>query len=228
MSLRHSSLATLTCTLLVMLMLAACENETYDAGDGKYSYLRADFGEIQTGDATIALGGTTDDGTTLLFTSPYTATWAAKADTIYRALIYYKTSNEGNGKVEPQAVSRIPVLKPYHTTRPDTVKFHPLSLESTWVSNNGKYLNIGIIVKTGQAEGIDALQTIGLMYESEQTLTDGTRELRLRFIHDQAGVPEYYSSRSFVSLALSDIIADQVTISIPTYDGWISRTLTVK
>lgn len=222
------TLPKLSVLILLALVFTACENETYDTGDGKYSYLRADFGEIRTGAAATAIGGTTDEGETLLFSSPYTTAWAAKADTTYRALIYYKYNNVETDKVEPQAISRVPVVKVYYTARPDTVKFDPLTLESVWMSKNKKYLNIAVILKTGQAEGIDALQTIGLMYENEATLPGDKRELRLRFIHNQAGVPQYYSSRTFVSLPLKNISADFIAISIPTYDGWISRTLQIR
>ena len=212
--------------LLLLLALTACENETYDSGDGKYSYLRADFGEIYTGDPTVALGAVTDEGDAIVFSQPYTVRWAVKADTTYRALVYYHVL--ADGKAQPQSVSRVPVITPYVTARPDTVKFDPLSLESTWVSKNGKYLNVAVVVKTGQADGIDALQTIGLMHDGEAVLADDTKQLRLRFIHDQAGVPQYYSSRAFVSLPLKDIAADVITLSVPTYDGWISRTISLE
>lgn len=205
--------------LALLLVLAACENETYDAGDGKYSYLRADFGEVRIGAATLAVGAVTDEGTELMFGSPYSAQWAVKADTIYRALIYYYDKVE-NGKTAPYSISRVPVIEPYFTMRPDTLAFDPIVFESAWVSKSGKYLNIGLYVMTGQADGIDRTQTIGVIHDGVETLGDGTRKLNLRLYHNQKGVPEYYSSHAYISIPLKDVDADQIAIAIPTYDGW--------
>lgn len=209
--------------LLVLLILTSCENETYDTGDGKYSYLRADFGEIRTGAPAVALSGVTDDGMELTFATPYATSWATKGDTIYRALIYYKGTE--NGKVEAQAVSRVPVVQLLTTARPDTLKFDPLTFESAWVSKNGKYINIGFIVKTGQEDGVDALQTIGVMRDAVVTRLDGTRQLPLHLYHNQAGVPQYYSAKSFLSIPLKDVNVDEISISIPTYKGVETRVI---
>ena len=48
--------------LLFLLALTACEDETYKTGDGRYSYLCADFGEVMTGESMQLLGGITDEG----------------------------------------------------------------------------------------------------------------------------------------------------------------------
>ena len=119
-------------------------------------------------------------------------------------------------------------MKPYETQRPDTLSYDPLVFESTWVSKNGKYLNLGFYVKTGQADGIDGTQRLGFVQEGVTTQPDGSRMLTLRVYHDQMGVPEYYSAHGFVSVPLLDIYVDQITLHIPTYDGWTSRTLTIE
>ena len=206
------------CETIALLALCACVNDPYESGDGKYSYLRADFGEIRTGASTVALGAVTDEGETLTFASPYTVSWALKADTIYRSRIYY--DKQDDGKTTPQAISRVPVVKIYETTRPDTLKYDPVTFESAWVSKSGKYLNVGFFIKTGQAEGIDAVQTVGVMQEAVVD-EGGVTTLRLKLFHDQKGVPEYYSSRAFISIPLKDVSADNIILSVPTYnEGW--------
>lgn len=212
--------------LLFLLALTACEDETYKTGDGRYSYLCADFGEVMTGESMQLLGGITDEGKSMAFSHPYTAQWATTPDSTYRALIYYYLLDDN--RATPYSISRVPVMKPYETQRPDTLSYDPLVFESTWVSKNGKYLNLGFYVKTGQADGIDGTQRLGFVQEGVTTQPDGSRMLTLRVYHDQMGVPEYYSAHGFVSVPLLDIYVDQITLHIPTYDGWTSRTLTIE
>ena len=59
--------------------------------------------------------------------------------------------------------------------------------------------------------------------------TDGTRLVRLSLYHDQAGVPEYYTTTAYVGIAVSrlpiePVAGDEVSINIETYDGTLTRT----
>ena len=84
---------------LTTLLFAACTADNYDTGDGKYSYLRADFVEAHT----VASGkidyAITDDGDSVRLNPVVSASWATKRDSIYRALLYYNKvegrENEG-------------------------------------------------------------------------------------------------------------------------------------
>jgi len=97
-------------------------------------------------------------------------------------------------------------------------------LESAWLGKNGKYLNLGILLKTGQVDGEDGVHTIGLAQDTILVNTDGTRTAKFRFLHDQAGVPEYYTNRRFVSILLPDtVVLDTIRLTIPTYNGKTER-----
>lgn len=54
---------------------------------------------------------------------------------------------------------------------------------------------------------------------------DGTTTQHLTLYHDQGGVPEYYSQRTYVSIPLSDIHADFIILTINTYDGGKERKI---
>lgn len=64
---------------LTTLLFAACTADNYDTGDGKYSYLRADFVEAHT----VASGkidyAITDDGDSVSLNPVVSASWATSA-----------------------------------------------------------------------------------------------------------------------------------------------------
>ena len=78
-----------SCLLWMLCMLAACEQENYDKGDGKYSRLVTAFVEAPTNQERQVVYVDTDEGERLALNAPYTAKWLLKADTTYRAVLYY-------------------------------------------------------------------------------------------------------------------------------------------
>ena len=92
--------------LLVIVM--SCQRENYRTGDGKYSYLRADFAELHTTSPRVVDYLITDDGDSVAFSPRITVDWAVRGDSVYRVLAYYNLSEEG-----PEAVrmKQIPVMK---------------------------------------------------------------------------------------------------------------------
>lgn len=205
------------------LFLAACTTESYESGDGRYSYLKAEFGEVMTAEAETVVGFTTDEGTSLKFSPSYAAKWAEKENTSYRALVYYDKVVEGVTKAH--SISNVPVVKPLVTNRPDTLKTDPLIFNSAWVSTNGKYLNIGFSVKTGVPDDKDLRQAIGIWREKVVTNADGTKDVYLRVTHKQNGIPEYYRSEGFLSIPLNSVNADNIYLTVNTYDGEVQRKL---
>jgi len=206
--------------LFTFLLFTSCESDVYETGDGEYSYLRADFGEVYVAGATQLTKCVTDEGEQFIFSPQHTAQWALKGDTLYRALVYHKSIESGMSRV--YALTQIPVLKPLLSERPDTFHTDPMTLESAWVSANGKYLNIGYAVKTGVADGIDARQQLGVFYETRPTGA-GDEVLRLRLTHAQNGVPEYYTARGFMSIPLQRLSAHKASLSVHTYSGDVIR-----
>ncbi|MBQ7422140.1 MAG: NigD-like N-terminal domain-containing protein [Prevotella sp.] len=209
--------------LILLFFFVACTNDPYESGDGKYSYFRADFVEAQTGNSRQIVGALTDDGDQLAFNPPGSCRWATAPDSVYRALLYYNKVVGG----EPEYISLTSVsVLPFGRLKDDEPMIDdPVGFESAWVSRNGKYLNMQLALKTGVEEGLDAKQVIGAVLESVEELADGSHEFRLRFYHEQNGIPEYYSSRTYVSIPLSELRSgDAVRISVNTYAGEVVKS----
>ena len=207
--------------LCIIVLLSACTNEAYDSGDGRYSYLRADLVEAHTIAAKTIDRATTDDGEALRLDPYATADWAEKADTIYRALLYYNKV-EGAAACEPVTIARVPVLYPIAADKiEDETKTDPVTLESLWVSANSRYINLALLLKTGKADDPEAVQSIGITKEEP---TDGP--LTLRVLHDQGTVPQYYTSRIFLSIPVTDDLAGHtIRLIVNTYNGIVEKTI---
>lgn len=213
-------------TLAAGLILAACTSESYDSGDGTYSYLRADFAMLHaSADLSVDLF-TTDDDTRLYVAEPFTATWIAVADSSYRALVYYNVPKTGATTTEVSVVSaaQVYVLTPIAAEKYDTIHTDPVAFESAWLSANGSFLNIGFYIKNGTSDDENAVHTIGIVDEGTDTLDDATTRRSLRLYHDQGTMPQYYSSRRYASIRTDNIDADTVRITIEDYDATIERS----
>lgn len=108
-----------------------------------------------------------------------------------------------------------------------------LGLETAWMSKNGRYINLGIIVKTGKQDETDSSQRIGLAYTGSEEAADGTKVHHLTLLHDQNGVPEYYSSNAYVSVSLSSLpfpamSGDRIEIAVNTYGGEKKEVFTIQ
>ena len=205
-------------TFLPFYLFISCSNDPYESGDGDYSYLRADFVELKTTAAQTVPEAVNDDNELLTFASPMTVSWAEKANTVYRALLYYNKVE--NGSPVPFSAVQVPVLTPSELKEGETMHTDPLTLESSWTSANGKYLNLSLLVKTGVEEGLDARQTIGVVIRGITEQPDGTNRYDLVFYHHQNGVPEYYTSRIYTSIPLSFFKSgDTATLTIHTNQG---------
>lgn len=239
MSIFKKSLTTLllplTYYLLPITFLTACTSESYETGDGKYSYLRADFGEIHTAKPQQVDYAVNDEGRRISFETAPTVKWAEKGDTLYRALLYYNDL--------PDKAARSISLQPVYVLAPKAAEdvkdphHDPVTFESAWLSTCQRtdltiavdsvkreavthYLNMAFLLKTGQPDDEKARQTIGMM--SEQT-DDG--KLRLTLLHDQGAIPQYYSTRIYTSIPLSDSQLQRgIVLSVNTYDGELIRT----
>ncbi|MCI6618621.1 MAG: NigD-like N-terminal domain-containing protein [Prevotella sp.] len=208
--------------LCLLLIMAACTADQYDTGDGRYSYLSADFVRAHTSMAGAVDYAVTDDGDSLILNPEGKASWATKADSVYRALLYY---NKVKGGAEPVVITRVPVIIPLATSRPDTLRTDPVTFESAWVSKDGRYLNVGYAVKTGRSDQADTqYQTLGIRLDSAVADTEGRRRISLTMYHDQHGVPEYYSVRGYVSIPLDKVQRPcTLELTVNTYSGVVRR-----
>lgn len=203
-------------TVLSLSLFVACTNDPYESGDGTYSYLCAEFVELSTTTATTVPSATTDGDELLLFDNPIQVKWAEKADTVYRALLYYNKVE--NAKPQPISAVQVPVLYPSALKDGEEMHADPLTVESSWMSANGKYFNLSLLLKTGVEEGLDARQTIGVVITNVTDQTNGTKHYDLMLYHHQNGVPEYYTSRVYTSIPTAFFKSgDTATLTVNTY-----------
>ena len=219
---------TVCAAVALMLWTTACTTEDYESGNGEYSYLRADFAEVHTVGSKKVANARTDEGDSLVLQPPLDCSWTTTPDSTYRALLYY--SREPGKKLEVKGFSAMQVLV-LNTKVPKEgteVRTDPLTLESAWLSPNGKYLNLGLYVKIGKGDAKDAYQTLGMVRDTVITTDDGTKVHHLRLMHNQNGMPEYYSSRIYTSTPLAPFgKGDVLRVEVNTYEGKVVRMFTL-
>jgi hypothetical protein len=210
--------------LLSLLTLFSCEQDLYEKGDNEYSYMRADFVEAVVGSDKQVVYVVTDNDERLLLTAPYTDSWIGRSDTVYRAILYYSNQDD-RAKVE--LMGRVSTL----SIKTDSVSVgtwkeklaDPLGLETAWVSFNKKYLNLGLVLRTGAVDDESKIQKLGMHYSSSYINADSTRTVHLLLSHNQGEVPEYYSQRVYVSVPISEVPTDTLRVSINTYNGVVTK-----
>ena len=202
---------------VIVCLMCGCTQDAYDKGEGKYSLMRGDFAEALVNSGKYVTKIITDNGDELTLTTPYTAKWVTKADTIYRCMLYYnKVENQAEvlsmGQVSCPSVIRLSEFRRDLVT--DSVKF-----ESTWMSKTGRYLNLSIQLKTGVSDDTTAVQSLAIVSDTLITHPDSKQIRHLILHHDQGNVPQYYSTQVYMSIPTERIDADSVRISINSYDG---------
>lgn len=208
-------------TLLILCFSSSafisCSNDGYDTGDGNLSYLCAEFVEAFTSSDTIVVKAVTDDGASLTFTQRIKTSWTSVPDSSYRALLYY---SKGDNPVRALSLRQVPVLTPKEHA--DSIATDPLTVESAWTSKNEKYVNLSLLLKTGVSEGVDEKQWLSLVVDPEASGTDNS----LLLLHAQNGVPEYYTTRIYVSIPIAALPTGKATIlRVNTYKGMKTYTL---
>lgn len=206
---------------LCLPLLLACSKDSYDDGNGRYSFLQADFVEAPAQRHAITFA-VTDAGDTLHFASPFTAPWLVNRDTLYRALLYHQPSSAT--KIAVNQLTPIAVLPyiPQHRFR--TLRTDPVIFESAWLSKHRQYLNIGLALKTGQQENSMQSQHLSII-EMDSVSTGGQLQfIHLQLYHDQGGVPEYYSTHGYISIPIRHLPRGcHIRLSMMTYQGYIYR-----
>ena len=87
------------------------------------------------------------------------------------------------------------------------------------MSKSGRYLNLSLLLKTGVTDDSTAVQNLAIVSDTVITHPDNKRIRHLILHHDQANVPEYYSTPVYISIPTQRIDADSVRISINSYSG---------
>lgn len=216
-----------TLTVLAMFALTACTTDSYDKGEGKYSLTQAEMVELSVDGQKQATAFVLDDDSHFTLTPPATASWIQTADTIYRAILYFNQLTATTA--ECVQMGAVPTLRPVEHWKLKKQPQDPIGFESAWLSKKGKYLNVGLLLKTGQVDGEDGVHTIGIAQDTIRVNDDNTRTAYYRFLHDQGEVPEYYTNRRYISILIpSDTPLDTIRLTIPTYDGIKERTFLMR
>ena len=212
--------------LCLSLFFLSCENDGYDTGDGSLSYMRADFVEAYTNDDALITYVITDDDEQLTLASPYSVTWVTEPNAVYRALLYYDMSTT---PIEPITISSVSVPTVVMAADVEDNTTDPLYWDSAWQSGNGRYINLGLSVMIGAEDGTIGSQTVGMRCDSIAYDDAEACEIYLTLLHNQCDVPEYYSSRAYLSIPISYLPCtvsegDKVSVTVNTYDGIVTKT----
>jgi len=226
--LRFLVIITILCQLSAII--SSCSQDAYEKGEGRYSLMRGDFAEANVNSSREVTSITTDDGETLPLKPLHTAQWISRPDTVYRCMLYYNKVKETDGKTVAEVISMGKVACPRIIPLPanDQYKDDPVKFESLWKSKSGKYLNLHLQVKTGQTEDSTAIQKLEFFTDEVIVYPDGRRTLSVLLHHDQGGVPEYYSTQAYVSIATANLDVDSVRFRINTYSGLVIKTLPIQ
>ena len=206
---------------LLIFAVAACEQDTYDKGDNIYSYMRADFVEAVVGSDKQVTYVLTDEDDRLPLTAAYSAKWIDRADTVYRAVLYYNYKDQ---QAEVMNLSRVTTVSAKPLSQyANGVKTDPLGLESIWLSSNKRYLNLSVVIKTGAVDEDAEIHTLGIVNDTIMVVDNNLRTCQLRLYHSQGDVPQYYSQRVYFSIPLNGLQADSLHLSVNTYDGIVVK-----
>jgi hypothetical protein len=201
----------------LLILNSSCTQDVYEKGEGDFSQMTAQLADAHVDAKKYIDYVDTDEGEHLVLNQPVTASFITKADTTYRVSFYYKMSGE---KAEPITLGRVLVATPKVIEK---MKTDPVRLESMWIGKSAKYLNMGIYLMTGTAQDDNSKQILGCNRDTLMQNADGTKTLRLTFYHDQGGVPQYYSQRTYFSIPLTSVDADSIWLSVNTYDGLVTK-----
>lgn len=179
-----------------VLLLLSCKNDSYESGDSRYSYLRADFCMIHTSDKEAIDYLLIDGGDTVRIATPVKLNWVSKADSLYRALVYYDVTTR-----QMFSATSVLVTQPVSKQKAATLSTDAITVESTW--EGGGYFNVAFNVKTGQTDEQQKAQQVGLVVDTIIKHDNGAPDdIYLMLTHNQNGQPEYYTVRGYLSTPL--------------------------
>ena len=180
--------------LAFMPLLMSCETDAYDKGEGEYSLMTAELVDAYVGSDKYVTRVVTDQGDEFTMEPHATAKWIEKADTTYRALLYF--NKVGNDKAEAISLGWVGVLVPRDSIK-GGMKTDPLFTESMWLGKNRRYLNMRLRLLTGTADDEKAQHSIGVVIDSTTTTPDVTG------VHSSMRASLYTKSRTTKTVASS-------------------------
>lgn len=215
--------------ILSPMLLSACTTDAYEKGEGTYSQLQADFVEAHSSAERKVDYVVTDSDERLIVSQPVGRDWITTPDSLYRCVIYY---HRNGTMAENVSITEIGTVSPISADtlrkRDIKMKMDPLTFQSLWVSKNKRYLNACIYLKSGTTTVPLVAHRLAVVSDSVVTHPNHRQTLCLSLYHDQGGVPEYYSSQTYFSVALKAFTADSIRFSMNTYDGLVTKVVSIR
>ena len=224
----YAAISWLSLLSLLPFLLASCEADSYEKGDGQWSHTVADFGELWADGQKQGVSFVTDEGASFMLDKVVRASWIKTADSTYRASLYYNPV--AAGVVHPVSCALVSTVRAKDPSAFSRQPQDPLGIESCWLSKSGKYLNLALLLKNGRdSEGKETVHTIALVLDETRQNADGTLTDYCRLLHDKHNAPEYYTNRTYVSILLPTTNrSDSVQLTINTSSGNWTKTIRVK
>ena len=201
--------------IMVLSFLVSCEYTGYETGDGRYSYMRADYADVTIEQGKV-VSIVTDEDQSLMVPSSFA--YSERKDTMMRCLLYYKSS-VGEQGIQVIAQKSVALLIPLKWQGQEKAQTDPLTLTAVWTSANRRYINMQLGIKTGSSEA-EARQSLALRCDSVSTYGKGAVWLTL--CHDQDNIPQYYTKELLFSIPLN-VTPDTIQLKINTYSGMAVR-----
>lgn len=206
--------------LSVISLLAACTIDPYEAGDGQYSYLKAEMADMHTAAKCKVDYAVTDTDEKLTFSSPFSCHWPTTPDSTYRAMLYYKKTPD---KTEGNTCVKVWVLHPMKPSK--NTPTDPVKLQSSWLSQNKKYINLRLGVMSGKPDDEKQKQKIGIVLNKQVTHANGKKAVDLQLLHNRNHVPSYYTKTLYISIPTASYKSgDSIRLKVNTYQGMMEKT----
>ena len=212
-----------TILMILAVFLMSCETDSYEKGEGAYSLLQADFASLTVDSEKQGVSFVTDEGENYLLSNPMKASWIQTGDTVYRTYLYYNKEDNGRARVRSMAI--LPTLIAHDVKDFKRFPQDPVGLESSWLTRDGKYINMGLLLKNGRDDnGDEGVHSLALVLDEVRQNSDETKTAYYRLLHDQGEAPEYYTNRRYVCILLpTEQRPDSVCLTVKTYDGVVVK-----
>ncbi len=210
---------------LLTILLSSCTTDSYETGEGSYSKMKGVFAELLVNGQKQGVSFVTDEGDNYILNHSVSASWINTADSTYRTIIYFKQMDESTASI--LSFSSLPTLRPKDASLYREQPEDPLDIESCWIANNGKYMNLGLLLKNGRdSNGKEGIHTVSVAIDEIHKNADNTQTAYYRLLHDQGEAPEYYTNRKYISILLPTANRpDSIRLTVNTYKGIFVKTL---
>jgi hypothetical protein len=209
--------------MMLTIALSSCETDSYEKGEGRYSLLQADFANLTVDNEKRGVSFVTDEGESYLLSNPLKTSWIETADTVYRTYLYY--NKEDNGRADIKSIGILPTLIARDAKDFKRQPQDPLGVESSWLTRDSKYINMGLLLKNGRDDnGKEGIHSLALALDEVRQNDDQTHTAYYRLLHEQGEAPEYYTNRRYVCILLpTEERPDSVCLTVNTYDGVVVK-----